>query len=183
MKAILIYGLLFFSATILFGQQTQYLTYTSTMRIRAMKNGERTEWENKNISVRLDYRTGDFISYLRNYDFVNHEMASSLQNDSIVSKREFTLSGVFPINDIINQQQEQQDYKVELQLRNDDSNLAKSLLFDMMITRPSSGSNRAYRIFSLNAVLYNDQMHMPAFAGYDNEIEIWLLFSGVMNTN
>lgn len=182
MKTILISGLLFFSSTILLAQQAQYLTYTSIMKIMAVKNGGKFEWENKNITVRIDYRTGEFISRLHNYDFVNPVMATNLQNDSIVNKREFTLKGTFPISEIINQQQEKQNYKVELQLNNDDSNLSKTILFDILITRTESGNNQSYRIFSLNGVLYNDQMNLPAFAGFDNEIEVWLMFSGFMNT-
>ena len=31
-------------------------------------------------------------------------------------------------------------------------------------------------MFTLNGILYNDQTNLPAFVGYDNEIQLWLNF-------
>ncbi len=181
MKKILILVLLFVWVTILFAQQSQYLTYTSVMKIAGVKNGERFEWENKNINVRLDYKSGEFITYLENDDFVNTDMDLEDRDDTTTNKRKFTLQGTFPISDIINQQQEKQNFMVELQLKNDDLYLSEPVMFDMLISRPEAGNAKGYRIFSLNGVLYNDELNLPAFEGFENEIELWLMFSGFMN--
>jgi len=31
--------------------------------------------------------------------------------------------------------------------------------------------------------LYNNELHLPAFEGFDNEIEIWLAFNGYTISN
>ncbi|MBN2173983.1 MAG: hypothetical protein JW731_07620 [Bacteroidales bacterium] len=166
---------------VLLGQQTQYLTYKSNMRIKGVMNGEKQEWENKNISVSLDYKTGEFHLHLYNYDFLNNTQDLDSKNDSIDEKRVFTLSGMFPIQQIINQKQSNQNYNIELQLKNDDLDIEEMLLFDMLITWPEPGSENSYRIFSLNGVLNNDELKLPAFAEFEDEIQLWLMFSGNMN--
>jgi hypothetical protein len=181
MKALLITIAICFSAQILPAQQSQYITNTSNMKIMAVKNGEHYEWENTNITVRFDYKTGEFIAYLKNTDFVSPDLASSLQKDTLMNKRTLTLEGTLPINDIINQQKNEQEYNVELQLKNNDLNLSEPILFDMHITRPESGASKSYRMFTLHGILYNDELHLPAFDGFDNKIEVWLIFSGFMN--
>jgi hypothetical protein len=151
------------------------------MKIRAKKNGEPVEWENKNITVNFDYKTGEFITYLANTDFVNPNSEVQMTRDAEVPRRQLTLGGTLPISEIIGQQQANQNYKVELQLSSDELNLSETILFDMLITRPESGESKSNRFFTLNGMLYNDQTNFPAFEGYDNEIQIWLLFSGFMN--
>jgi hypothetical protein len=181
MKTILITGLILFSTTILLAQQTQFITHNSLMKIKASKNGEPDEWENKNVSVNFDYKTGEFITHLTNTDFVKPDTDINMSKDSDAPSRQLTLGGTLPISEIINQRQANQNYKVELQLTVDDLNITETILFDMLITRPESGESKSYRMFTLNGILYNDKTNLPAFAGYDNEIQIWLLFSGSMN--
>lgn len=164
-----------------FPQQTQYQTYTSVLKISASKEGEIFQWENKNITVRLDYKTGDFITRLKNIDFQYSEQPVQSISDTTSRELEYTFTGNFPIHDILNQKQINQNYTVELQLNNDELSLRKTILFDMTITRPSSGEG-SYRVFSLHGKLYNDQLQLPAFEGFDDEIEIWLAFNGYMNT-
>jgi hypothetical protein len=71
---------------------------------------------------------------------------------------------------------------VELHLINSDLDVSETILFDLVLTKPESGNNNSYRGFSLNGVLYNDRLNLPSFAGFDNEIELWLIFNGSMNT-
>jgi len=56
-----------------FSQETRYQTYKAQMKINANKNGEMFKWENKNITVTLDYRTGEFLLKLINTDFQQSE--------------------------------------------------------------------------------------------------------------
>jgi len=162
-------------------QQPQYQTYTSVMKISASKDGETYQWENKNITVRLDYKIGEFISRLKNHDFEQTGSEAFVIADSTEQELEYTLKGIFPANDIINQKQINQNYTVELMLNNDELRLREPILFDMTITRPSSGEGN-YRVFSLHGKMYNYKLNLPAFEGFDDEIEIWLAFNGFMNT-
>ena len=181
MKTILISALLFFSAIILIAQQSKYVTHNSLMKIKASKNGESLEWENKNISVNFDYKTGEFTTHLTNTDFMKPDTDVSMTKESDAPRRQLTIEGTLPISDIINQKQETQNYKVELHLNVEDLNLTETILFDMLITKPESGASKSYRMFTLNGILYNDQTNLPSLKGYDNEIQLWLIFSGFMN--
>jgi hypothetical protein len=182
MKAIIVSLIFLFSASLLHAQQdAQYLIHNSLMKIMASKNGESFEWQNDDVSVRLDYRTGDFITYLTNTDFVKPGEDIGMTKESGATKRQLTLSGTLPISDIINQQQSAQNYKVELNLKADDLDMSETILFDMLITKPESSNSKSYRVFTLNGILYNDQTNLPAFVGYDNEIQLWLIFTGFMN--
>ncbi len=53
----------------------------------------------------------------------------------------------------------------------------------MTTTRPGSSSAGNYRIFSLHGILYNDQLDLPFFTGFNNEIEIYINFNGFFEGN
>lgn len=181
MKNIFITTFLLLFTITLVAQQPQYQTYTAILKIVATKDGEQLKWENKNILVRLDYKIGEFITRLKNVDFQNSDQFNQPAADSTIQEMEYTFKGIFPIRDIINQKQIKQQYTVELLLNNEELSIREPVLFDMTITRPSSGEGN-YRVFSLRGKLYNDQLQLPAFEGFDDEIEIWLAFNGFMNT-
>jgi hypothetical protein len=181
MKAITISLMILYSASLLFAQQTKYVTHNTMMKIKAKKFGEPVEWENKNVTVNFDYKTGEFITYLTNTDFVNPNADMRMIKEAEVQRRQVTLGGMLPISEIIAQQQETQNYKVELQLIAEELDISHTILFDMLITKPKSGESKSNRFFTLNGILYNDQTNLPAFEGYENEIQIWLMFSGFMN--
>ena len=181
MRSFLLSFLLLFAAAVLFAQESKYVTHNSQMKIKARRNGNPVEWENRNISVDFNYKTGEFITYLTNTDFVNPDSDMDMVNNSDIQSRQLTLEGTLPIYEIINQQQAKQNYKVELHLKADDLNMSETILFDMLITQPESGESKSYRMFTLNGILYNDHTNFPAFKGYDNEIQLWLIFTGFMN--
>jgi len=162
---------------------TRYQTYTAVMKIAATKDGKQYEWENKNITVVLNYQTGEFTSRLTNHDFYDPAEGRVFVNDSVSEKKEYTLNGVFPIRDIINQQTISQNYQVELHLNNEESMSHHTLLFNMTVMRPGSGGSGNYRVFTLVGTLYNDETNLPAFKGFDNEITIRLGFNGYAVTN
>jgi len=175
---VILFAILF--STTLFSQQRQYQTYSAILKIAATKDGEQFTWENKNILVRLDYKIGEFITRLKNIDFKNSDQINQLNADTTTLELEYTFKGIFPIRDIINQKQINQHYTQELILNNEDLGIRAPVLFDMTVTRPGSGEGN-YRVFSLQGKLYNDQLQIPAFEGFDDEIEIWLAFNGFMN--
>ena len=158
------------------GQEVRYQTYTAQLKISAFKDGENYQWENKNITTVLDYRTGDFITRLKNKDFRSTVQPELNQQDSVPEELEYIFKGILPITEIINQRSISQTYPVELQLICDYLRLDETLGFEMTITRPSTNSGN-YRIFSLHGKMYNDELQLPAFNGFDNEIELWILFN------
>ena len=161
-------------------QETRYQTFTAALKINAFKEGENFQWENKNITTFLDYRNGDFITRLKNTDFYSTVHPEFHQQKDGGAELEYLFKGIFPITDIINQKSINQTYPVELQLICEELGLDKTIAFQMTITRPGSGSKN-YRIFSLQGKLYNDELQLPAFEGFDNEIDIWIVFNAYSN--
>ncbi|MCF6171190.1 MAG: hypothetical protein L3J66_09460 [Bacteroidales bacterium] len=159
-----------------FGQEVRYQTYKAQLKISAFKDGENYQWENKNITVVLDYRTGDFITRLKNTDMLSTVQPGFNQQDSVPDELEYVFKGIFPVTEIIDQRSISRTYPVELQLTCDYLGLDETLGFEMSITRPGTNSGN-YRVFSLHGKMYNDQLRLPAFAGFDNEIDLWILFS------
>ncbi len=182
MRPLLIAIILLAMSTTLCSQQDQLVANSTVMRITGVKDGQRLEWENKNVAVMLNYKTGIFISKIKNTDLQNTEADPLKGRDTDLNERVFILSGTFPINDIINQHQEQQHYKVELELENEELEIKESILFDIVVNRPESGSDNNFRVFSMNGVLQNDRLGLPAFEGFEDEIGLWLMFSGIMRT-
>lgn len=155
----------------------RYQTMKSIMKISAFKDGENFQWENKNISAVIDYRTGEFTVRLRNSDFRANKAEVAIRPDSIQQEFEYMFKGMLPIREIINQKPMNQSYVVELQLTNWEMNLDHTINFDLNVTNP--GTNQAnYRIFQMHGKLYNYELNLPAFSGYENVIEVWISFNG-----
>jgi hypothetical protein len=162
-------------------QQTRYQINKADLRINAFKNGENYQWENKEITVFLDYRTGDFITKLKNTDFRSVAHPEFHELPPAEEETEYVFKGILPITDIINQKNINQTYPVELQIVCEELGLEETLSFQMTITRPSTSDASNYRIFSLQGKMYNDQLRLPAFEGFDNEIEVWIVFNAFSN--
>ena len=162
---------------LLFSQSPQFQTYSADLLIIATKDGENFQWQNKDIVVTLNYKTGAFKAIINNHDFYNKESNTKVAEDSISSNSKFLLIDILPINRIIDQKTINQDYDIELQLTNNDISLSKMLNFKMNVMRPNQNAN-SYRVFTLTGILYNQELNLPAFAGFDNEVEIKLLFNG-----
>ena len=173
--------ILLLMSTVITGQQDQLVAKSTAIRVTVIKDGKRTEWEKKNVAVMLNYKTGKFISRIKNTDLQRTEIVPLPAQDTAIVESVFTLTGTFPINELINQHLEKQQYKIELELVNEELEISETLLFDMLITRPESTSDNGFRVFSLNGVLHNDQLDLPAFEGFEDEIGLWLMFSGTMN--
>lgn len=176
---------LFLVITVLFltslgySQQAKYQTYKSVMKLNAFKDGQNYQWENKNITVVLDYQLGNFIAKLKNSDFYYTTPPPASDADSVQREKEYEFKGIFPIREIINQKQINQTYNVELQLVNWDLSLDNTVNFELQVMNP--GTNQAnYRVFQLYGKMYNYELNLPAFTGFDNEIEVWILFNGYM---
>lgn len=178
MKKVLLIVMVCFFGLGLFSQEeiARYQTMKSVMKISAFKDGENFQWENKNISAVLDYRTGEFTVRLRNSDFRENKTEATILPDSIQQELEYMFKGMFPIREIINQKSMHQSYVVELQLTNWELYIDNTINFDLTVTNP--GTNQAnYRMFQLHGKMYNYELNLPAFNDFDNVIEIWISFN------
>ena len=177
MKQHIILLMLTVSSLLFYAQSPQFQTYSADLVLIATKDGENVQWQNKDIKVTLNYRTGDFKAIINNSDFFNKETNIKVSEDSIVYDQEFIFTSIFPIDQIINQKAINQYYDTEIQLINYDMGLTEMINFRMNVMRPNQNAG-AYRAFTLTGTLYNDEVNLPAFEGYDNEIEIRIMFNG-----
>jgi hypothetical protein len=153
---------------------SRYQTYKSVMTVISSKNGVVEQWKNDRLNVVLDYKTGEFTLKMTNLDFVKNITSAEAVDQPRI---EYTLQGIFPIFEIKDQLVISQNYVVELQLINYELRLNQTINFDLNVTNP--GTNKAqYRIFILQGKMYNDEVNLPAFEGYDNEVEIHIGFNG-----
>ena len=174
MRVLSLFALLIFCVQFGSAQSgSTYQTYKSVMKISAMKDGVNHQWENKTITVVINYQTGETTVKLNNYDF-NQNIAPQ---ETEVSEYSYTLSGILPVREIINQKQINQTYVVEMQLINYELSLNQTLKFDLTVTNPGT-SQANYRMFVYQGKLYNDEVQLPAFEGFENEVELWINFSG-----
>ena len=162
-------------------QQTRYQTNKAALKISAFKSGENYQWENKDITVVLDYRNGDFITRLKNTDFRSVSHPEFHESPPAEQEIEYVFKGILPIREIINQKNINQTYPIELQIVCDALGLDQTIGFQMTITRPNTSDASNYRIFSLQGKMYNDDLQLPAFEGFDNEIEVWIVFNAFSN--
>jgi len=160
-----------------FSQSPQFQIYSADLLLIATKDGENFQWQNKDIVVTLNYKTGDFKAIINNNDFYNKETNIRVVQDSISDNSEFFLIDILPIDRIINQKAINQDYDIELQLTNENISFSKMLNFKMNVMRTNQNTDN-YRVFTLSGVLYNNELNLPAFVGYENEVEIRIMFNG-----
>ena len=119
---------------------------------------------------------------LNNYDFYQNNEDFIVNNDSESTEYTYTISGIIPVREIINQKQINQTYVVELQLINYELSLNHTVPFDLTVTNPGT-SQANYRMFLMKAKMNNDELRLPAFEGFENEIELWISFSGYAKGN
>jgi len=182
MRILILTLALSFVANFTSAQQPAYQTYSSSVKLIAQQGEKDYQWENTVNTVFLDYKTGDIKIRLTNKDFYNPLHPAPSDPNLEQEEREFVFQGILPINDIINQQSLNQKYNVELDLVCDDLSLYETVNFDMTITRPGSSSTN-YRIFSLHGILYNDQLNLSFFEGFNNEIDLYINFNGFFEGN
>ncbi len=164
---------LVFLANITFAQQAKYQTFKAKMTLLGEKDGKQQQWDNNDITVALDYESGNFISKLKNTDFLNKETYNTLQNEEN-EERELKLTGTFPIERIIDQKPINATYNVEMELTTPDDSFI--LNCNIEVTKPGEGQ-KGYRIFIMRGIIYNDETNFKAFEGYENEITIILAFN------
>ena len=113
------------------------------MELSGNKDGKRIQWENNNITVALDYKTGNFISRIKNTDFYEKQFRDQATNENIEQK-EILLKGIFPIEQIIDQKSINATYNIELELITPEG--SSVINFNVDVSKPGKGQN-AYRVF------------------------------------
>ena len=166
-----------------FAQVAQYRAINGTLFLNISKNGEAYRFVNKNILVNIDYTSGNFLLKLSNTDLYQPDSTNISRLSDTISPQQYVFSGILPVNDILNQQTNVQNYNIELQLTNDNIGLDQTINLDMTITLPFASGRSNYRVFDMKGMLYNDQLQLPALIDFDNEIQFWIQFAGISTSN
>lgn len=162
-------------------QDGNYQTYSASMTIFASKDGTDYQWTNKEILVNLNYKTGDFKLLLNKSDFLQKDSSANFnQKHNTANNHQFNFSGVFPIDQILNQKTTNKSYNIELQLENESFDFFTTVNFNMTVIRTSQKAG-SYRVFTLDGSLNNDDLNLPEFEGYDNEISTRIIFNAFWN--
>lgn len=159
-------------------QEARYQTYSADLEIIATKDGVDYKWQNSDILVNLNYKTGKINIEIKSDDFHNKEQSEPLTNTN--NNIRYSLVGYLPIEQIIDQKISTKQYTVELQLINDNIDFSDVLNFAMSVMRTSQQAG-SYRVFTFSGNLYNDKLQLPAFKGFDNNIEIRIMFNAFWN--
>ncbi len=176
MKKITLIIIFIISNLLIIAQSPQYKTYSADLLVIATKANQNHQWQNKNIAVSLNYKTGSFKIIVNSSDFYNKQNNKVPNKNGDVIRSEYIFEGNMPIEQIINQKTDNQNYDLELQFTNTDISFSEMVNFKMDIMRTSQAAN-SYRVFTLSGILYNDEINIPAFKGYDNEIELRIIFN------
>ncbi len=185
MKQGLLWLVMLFLSVALFSQQakTNFQTHNAKLKLIAFQQGKKYEWDNDNITVNLNYKTGELLVLLKNSDFYDPNHPEFFVGDTTDANIEYELRGHLPVEDILKQQNSQQTYPVELQLVNEARMYYKNILFNMTVTLPDATGNGNYRIFLLEGKFSNHDLDLPAFRAFDDEVYIILGFSGAVLGN
>jgi len=136
MKTYIILITFLISNLALFAQAPKYQTYSADLLIIASKDGENIQWQNKDIVVTLNYKTGALKIIINNNDFLNKQNNENIIDDDSENS-EFIFLGNLPIEQVINQKNENQEYDIELQLTNNNFSINEVINFKMNIMRPN----------------------------------------------
>jgi hypothetical protein len=166
-----------FLSFISIAQESKYKTFKAKMELIGEKNGEKIQWENNNITVSLDYKTGNFISQIKNTDFYEKQFRDQ-ENNKNIEQRVIVLKGIFPIERIIDQKPINATYNVDMELNTPED--IYPLNFNVGVTKPGKGPN-AYRVFVMQGKIYNNETNFPKLKGFENEIEIIVTFNAFWN--
>ncbi len=177
MKHIILISLLliFFSGRT---QEAKYQTYSADLEIIATKDGVDYQWQNSDILVNLNYKTGKINIEIKSNDF--HNKGQTKPTENLNNDLRYSLIGYLPIEQVINQKTNTKQYTVELQLINDNIDFSDVLNFTMSVMRTNQQAN-SYRVFTFVGTLYNDKLQIPAFKEFDNQIDIRIMFNAFWN--
>jgi len=162
------------------GQEAKFQTYSADLLIIASKDSKDVQWLNKDILVNMDYKTGNISIVVKSNNFINKANHEPALESNETMNTSYTFLGRLPIEQILNQKTNNQEYTVELQLVNDEIDFSNEVNFKMNVMRTSQRSG-SYRVFTLIGTIYQDDVQIPAFKEYDNEVEIRIMFNAYWN--
>ena len=171
MKNLLIF-ILVFSCSGAFGQITKMvLIKNQTFQMNGVQYDQPVEKKTKTFGLTVNYETGELKGVVNLVDLdllsKNKEASADPEQDALL------IRGFLPLNDLLYNRQEQQHYKVELDLII--KNLTVTVLFDFNITFVKSTQVQFHDIRA-NANMNLLDFNVEDLNGFKPEVNIILMF-------
>jgi hypothetical protein len=161
-----------FSFSIAIGQATKMVLIKSQIfQMNGVQNGEPVEKRTKVFGLTVNYETGEIngVVNLLQLDLLNkgREISDDPEKDAL------KIRGFLPLNDILYNQNEKQQYKVELDLIIKDFKVVA--LFDFNVTYAKNTSVRFHTMQAISKVNLND-FEIEDLNGFEPDVNIILVF-------
>lgn len=155
--------------------QKQIQIKDQVFEMNAIREGKPVKVETKNFGIKLNYETGEFyakINITESRLYSDDEVEFRIPGDEIIE-----ITGIIPINTIIDNQEQQRQYTYELNVKHLSTNVTVVFTFDVAyISNTASG----FTIFRVNGTINLLDFSVEDLKGYDPEVNLFLGFQANM---
>jgi len=143
--------------------------------MNAIRNGAPVKVETKNFGLKLNYETGEFYARINMTEsrlYADEDVEYRIPGDEILE-----ITGIIPINEIIDNRAQKQQYVYELNVKHLSANVTVVFTFDV---GHISNTNRGFTMFRINGRINLMDFEVEDLKGYDPEVELLMDFQGYM---
>lgn len=155
--------------------QKQIQIKNQRFEMNAIRNGQPVHVETKNFSLSINYDTGEFFARINITEsrlYTDEEMEYRIPGDEILE-----ITGIIPINEIIDNQALKQQYVFELNVKHISTNV--TVVFNFDATHIKS-SNRGFTVFRVTGKVNLLDFGLRDLKGYEPEVELLMDFQAYM---
>jgi len=174
MKKLIPLILIVFVSGFLYGQK--YIQVKDQVfSMNAIRNGEPVKVETKNFGINLNYETGEFLAKINIEEsrlYPDNEVEFRIPGDEIIE-----ITGIIPIDEIIDNQEQIRKYVFELEVKHLHTNVPVVFTFNAgYISNTANG----FTIFRVNGKINLLDFGVEDLKGYEPEVELGLNFQAYM---
>ncbi len=151
--------------------QKQIQIKNQRFEMNAIRNGQPVHLETKNYSLSINYDTGEFFARINITEsrlYTDEEMEYRIPGDEILE-----ITGIIPINEIIDNQALKQQYVFELNVTHISTNVNVVFTFDATHIK---NSNRGFTVFRVSGTVNLLDFGVKDLKGYEPEVEFLMDF-------
>jgi hypothetical protein len=155
--------------------QKQIQLKDQRFEMNAVREGKPVKVETKKFGLILNYETGEFYAKINLTDsrlYADDEFEFRIPGDEILE-----ITGIIPINEIINNQEQTKQYIYELEVKHLSANVPVVFTFDLGYI---SNSARGFTIFRVNGNINLLDFEVQDLKGYEPEVNLFLGFQAYM---
>ena len=158
--------------------QKQIQVRDQRFEMNAIREGKPVKLETKKFGLKINYETGEFFAKInieesRLYD--DDEVEYRIPGDEIIE-----ISGIIPINEIIDNKEQNRQYVFELNVIHLSTNIPVVFTFDVAYIQNSAAG---FTMFRINGEIDLRYFGVVDLKGYDPIVGLFLGFQGYMIGN